>query len=93
MDNRAFIQRLAKATETDTKTTQTLVSALTALIAEAAIDLDSVALPGFGSFTPAKTPDHVETDSETGRQRLVPPHINIVFKAGSHLKKTLKSRP
>lgn len=92
MDNRTFIQRLAKATNTDAKTAQRLVSAFTDILSEAAVDMDSVAIPGFGSFSPVKTPDHIETDTETGHTTLVPPRIDLSFKPGSRLKKTLKTR-
>ena len=92
MDNRTFIQRLAKATDSDTKTAGALASALGAIIGELAADQDSTAIPGFGTFASVKTPDYVATDPETGAKTLVPPSIAITFKPGSRLKKSVSKR-
>lgn len=51
--------------------------------------LESVAIPGFGSFTPVKHEERVETDAESGRRTLLPPHIAVNFIPGSKLRKLL----
>ena len=53
--------------------------------------LESVAIPGFGSFTPVKHEERVETDAESGRRTLLPPHIAVNFIPGSKLRKLLPS--
>lgn len=53
--------------------------------------LESVAIPGFGSFTPVKHEERVETDAESGRRTLLPPHIAVNFIPGSKLRKLLSS--
>lgn len=92
MDNRAFTIRLSKATDMDSKNVQQILSEYIAMVAETALDFDSVAVPGFGTFTPVKTTDHIDTDPVTGRNTLVPPRIDLTFKPGSRLKKSIKSR-
>ena len=92
MDNRAFTIRLSKATDMDTKAAQQLLAEFVAMTAESALDLDSVAIPGFGTFIPVKKSEYINTDPATGGTTLVPPRIDMTFKPGSRLKKSIKSR-
>lgn len=91
MDNRSFISALAKATDRDSRAAGAMARLLAQTIAEIASENDSVALPGFGTFTPVLTPEHVVTDTETGRRRLEPPHRSIDFTPASRLKKIISA--
>ncbi len=88
MENKNFITTLSKRLKQDSDTTATLVSALTSAITDICSDMDSVAIPGFGTFQPLKTDEHVETD-ENGLRRLMPPSIKLTFKDSILLRKKL----
>lgn len=89
MDNRSFITRLAKATETDSRQATALTAAIVDIMAECAAQNDNVAIPGFGTFESVKTLEYVANDTVTGTRTLVPPSISVVFKPGSRLKKSV----
>lgn len=88
MENKTFISRLAKRLDSDPKTTGPLVEALTSTIVEICSDMDSVAIPGFGTFRPVKQLERTETDS-AGRRLLLPPSITLTFKESVVLRKKL----
>lgn len=89
MDNRTFVSRVAKAAGCDIKTAAANAAALAEAIAEATAEMDSTAIPGFGTFEAVKTPDHIITDPDTNTTKLVPPTITVNFKPGSRLKKAV----
>ena len=68
-----------------------LAEAFAAALRERLSMLESVAIPGFGSLTPVKHEERVETDAESGRRTLLPPHIAVNFIPGSKLRKLLPS--
>jgi len=90
MDSRSFNSRLASRLNVTARQAATLSDALVTVIRTALSDLDNVAMPGFGTFTANKTPEHLQTDEVSGRSMLMPPHISSNFVPGSHLKKSLK---
>lgn len=91
MDNKTFIARLAQKTSADAQTTQTLIEALAEILGTAASESDAVAIPGFGTFRPVKTPEHVETNPTDGVRTLLPPHVTIEFETGSRLRKKIQA--
>ena len=60
------------------------------IIKETLLEHDSVALPGFGTFTTVKADEQVIEDPLTGKRQLVPPSINVVFVPALKLAKTVK---
>lgn len=62
------------------------LSILSDIITGLCADLDSVAIPGFGSFQPAKHGEKLIEDT-TGRRFLVPPCIKVDFKSSVVLRK------
>lgn len=89
MENKTFINNLSRALGRSSHDVTLLVDALAIVIGDNCAELDAVALPGFGTFEPSKTDEHIITDAATGRQTLMPPHVGITFKAGSRLKKMM----
>lgn len=89
MDNKAFNSRLAKMIKRSSEETATITDALGKLMAEIGTELDSVAVPGFGTFVTVKTDESVITDPETGRRTLVPPSIRMHFQPSVVLRKKL----
>lgn len=89
MDSKAFNTRLAKTINRTTDETATLTDALGKLMAEIGSELDSVAIPGFGTFTSVKTDECVITDESTGKRTLMPPSIKMQFQPSIVLRKKL----
>lgn len=87
MDHKTFINGLSRQCGRDNTETEQLVADLVRIIRETSSELDSVALPGFGSFVPIKEDEYVANDPESGKAMLYPPHVSIKFNAGSMLKK------
>jgi nucleoid DNA-binding protein len=88
MDNRSFNTNLTQRLDTDAKTATGMADALTDLLRNHLAQLDTIAIPGFGTFIPAKTDEYIATDSVTGKRSLMPPAVSITFRAGSRLKKS-----
>lgn len=86
MDNRSFIKHLSQKTAQDTHSTTETAEILTSIIGASLAELDTVAIPGFGSFTATKTDEHI-VNAPDGTRTLMPPCISIHFKAGSRLSK------
>ncbi|WP_301745425.1 HU family DNA-binding protein [uncultured Duncaniella sp.] len=89
MDNKAFNSRLAKTINRDPEETATLIDALGKLMAEIGTGLDSVAVPGFGTFITIKNDENVITDTESGRRTIVPQSIKMHFQPSVVLRKKL----
>lgn len=92
MDNRAYITRLAKNTDSTVKDSAALAAALADLIAESLTETDNVAIPGFGTFESTKTLEYIAEDPATGLTMLYPPKISVSFKPGSRLKKAVANK-
>lgn len=69
--------------------TATLTDAFSKLMAETGTELDSVAVPGFGTFSTVKTDESIVTDAATGRRTLLPPSIRMSFQPSVVLRKKM----
>lgn len=87
MDNKTFRKTLAERLGRTTKDTDTLVSALSMLLAENATALKAFAIPGFGTFVPEKHDEQIVSDLTTGHRILLPPEITLEFFPGSAFRK------
>lgn len=88
MDNRTIISRLARRSNLSAKELNALTERLVSVIRDSLSELDTVALPGFGSFVPEKEDEHVA--SVDGRLILMPPSITAKFNPGAMLRKTTR---
>ncbi|WP_289857994.1 HU family DNA-binding protein [uncultured Muribaculum sp.] len=68
----------------------TLIDAFSAEIGNALAAEDTVAIPGFGTFSARKETEHIVTDLSTGKRMLMPPSIVSQFKPGSRLIKAIQ---
>lgn len=89
MDSKTFNARLAKTLRRTPEETATLVDALAKLMCEIGGELDSMAVPGFGTFTTVKTDERIVTDESTGKRTLLPPAITMQFQPSVLLRKKL----
>lgn len=88
MDSKTLLSRLSMESGKSTDEIASVVNAVASAIAAYAGNLDSVAVPGFGTFTAVHRPDSVRVDSE-GRRMLTPPSISVEFKSSVVLRKSL----
>ena len=66
-----------------------LAEAFAAALRERLSMLESVAIPGFGTFATVKTDESIVTDAESGRRTLVPPSIRMIFQPSVVLRKKM----
>ena len=67
-----------------------LLDALVATIKERCGELDSIAIPGFGTFEAKKKLERIVVNPGTGKRMLVPPKITRSFKPSALLKSKIK---
>lgn len=82
-----FLTELGSRLGRDRKSTQALLEALRASLAQHCGELQSVAVPGFGTFAASKRKEQVSRDLSTGRAVLLPPEVLIEFLPASKLRK------
>ena len=66
-----------------------VVEGLRDTIVGLALSGDSVAIPRFGTFMPVKEGERVSRDLSTGRNVLLPPHLDMRFTAASALRRAI----
>lgn len=89
MDNKQFISRLGKRLNRESSEVATLVEGLYKVFKECGTDLDSIAIPGFGTFKSVKTDEIIVFDETTGKRTLVPPAIRMEFAPSIVLRKKM----
>ena len=90
MESKELIDTIAKRMERSTKDVNTLLDALVKTIEDRCGALDSVAIPGFGTFEAKKKNERVTVNPATGKRMLVPPKISLSFKPSALLKSKLR---
>lgn len=89
MDNKQFIADVAKKANRPVDDINNLVIGITECFRESCLAGNSVAVPGFGSFTPLKNDEQIVTDHTTGKKLLLPPEITLTFRSSSVLRKKI----
>lgn len=80
---------MSKRLNRDKAEVSTLVEGLAVVLREAGSDLDSIAVPGFGTFKSVKTEEKIVADEATGERTLLPPSITMEFQTSIVLRKKL----
>ncbi len=88
MDSKTFISALSHDLGISSKEVAELTEALADSIAAIAVELDSAAIPGFGTFHSEKTDEHIVTTPE-GKRMLLPPAITLHFQPSVVLRKKI----
>lgn len=91
MDYKQFRKRLSELTGRENSDVDALVEGLSIILRESCSDIDSVAIPTFGTFVPVKHKEEVVTDLSTGNRMLMPPEIVVEFHPGGMLQKRLRN--
>ncbi len=90
MDNKKLIETVASNLGRSTADVGKLVDALAGVLRTRCGEMDSVVVPGFGTFEPKKRDERVMIHPSTGKRMLVPPKITLNFKVSNLLKAKLK---
>jgi nucleoid DNA-binding protein len=90
MDNKKLVETVAANLGRSTDDVSKLLEAFAGVLRTRCGEMDSVIVPGFGTFEPKKRNERVMVHPSTGRRMLVPPKIVVGFKVSNVLKTKLK---
>lgn len=91
MDNKTLIDKIAADIGSSPEVVEQLMATLSSVVGEAAADLDSVVLPGFGVFEPKKRLERMALHPASGTRLLVPPKIILSFRPATSLKQKIRN--
>ena len=91
MDAKSFNSTLASKAGIQAKDTAILSDALVSALGQCLAALDSVAIPGFGTFSAVKNDERIESDPVNNSVMLMPPSISTCFTPGAQLRKNAES--
>lgn len=91
MDYKTFRRKICDQIDRNTTEVDALMEGLAMIIRQSSTELDSVAVPTFGTFEPIKYPEQITTDLSTGKRMLIPPQIELTFRPGGMLLKRLRN--
>lgn len=69
-----------------------LLDALVSTVKDRCGELDSIAIPGFGTFEAKKKVERIVVNPSTGKRMLVPPKIALSFKPSALLKSKINKQ-
>ncbi|MCF0181878.1 MAG: HU family DNA-binding protein [Muribaculaceae bacterium] len=90
MENKKLVSLLAEKLGRSDDDVNKLLDAFTGVVASRCGELDSIAIPSFGTFEPKKKNERVVVNPSTGKRMLVPPKVVMSFKISNVLKNKLK---
>lgn len=90
MENKRLVGLLARKLGRSNEDVNKLLEAFTEVVASRCGDLDSIAIPSFGSFEAKKKNERVVTNPGNGKRMLVPPKVTVSFKISNVFKSKLK---
>ncbi len=90
MDNKKLIKTVAANLGRTPDDVNKLLEAFVGVLTARCCDMDTVHVPGFGSFEPKKRDERVMVHPSTGKRMLVPPKVVVGFKVSNVLKAKLK---
>lgn len=90
MDNKTLIEILVKRLDKDKSFVESTIDTFASIAKEKLCAMDSIAIPGFGSFESKKRMERISVNPSTGKRMLVPPKITVAFKPSVLLKQKMK---
>ena len=90
MENKKLVETVATNLGRTTEDVNKLLEALANVLRTRCSELDSVFVPGFGTFEPKKRNERVIVHPSSGKRMLVPPKVVVGFKVSRVLKAKLK---
>jgi nucleoid DNA-binding protein len=89
MQHKELVEKLSKSLGRSKSDINKLLEALSNVVTERCLELDSISVPGFGSFEAVNHKESIEIEKETGKRMLIPPRVEVEFVMSSVLKKKL----
>lgn len=90
MDNKGFIDALARRLDVSRKDAIIVAEAVSTAVIDCCVEGDSIAIPGFGNFETKKKLERIMAVPTAGGKRLlIPPKIVMTFKPSALLKQRL----
>lgn len=86
MDNKQLQDMISKRMGRSNADVAKLLDALVSTVKDRCGELDSIAIPGFGTFEAKKKVERIVVNPSTGKRMLVPPKIALSFKPSALLK-------
>ena len=90
MDNKELLERVSGKLGRSKADVSKLMEAFAEVVKSRCAELDSVAIPGFGTFEAKKKNERVLMNPSNGKRMLVPPKVTVTFKVSNVLKNRLK---
>ncbi len=87
MNNDNIINSICNMSGIDPATASKLLNQVPDVVKGFCKDLDTVAVPGFGTIAAVKTDERIVTDSLTNETVMLPPEIQVTFKSSVVLRK------
>lgn len=85
MDHKQLCNILSQRVERPTEDIDALIEGLAVALRQTASEMDSLAIPSFGTFVPVKHLEQIVDDLSTGKRLLLPPQIELTFQPGGKL--------
>ncbi len=91
MDHKTFLETLSQRVNAGKEETSDMIESLCKVLADTALDGDSVTFPGFGSFEPKKRLERIALHPSSGKRMLIPPKITLSFRPSTLLKQKVRN--
>jgi len=92
MENKELVEKVSEKLGRSRGDVNKLLEALCDVVRERCGELDSIAIPAFGTFEARKKNERVMVNPSNGKRMLVPPKITMNFKVSNVLKARLKNQ-
>ena len=90
MDSKTLTDLISHKLDISTESVNQMMEGLIKIIGERCAELDSIAIPAFGTFEPKKRLERIALHPASGNRLLVPPKISLTFKPSYLLKQKIK---
>lgn len=90
MDSKQLIEKICEDTTQSREEVARMIGGLVSVIGNAAIEMDSVIISGFGAFEPRKRMERIAVQPSTGKKLLLPPRLLLGFRPSVLLKQRVK---
>lgn len=90
MDSKTLTEKIARRTGQTTEEAVRLLDCFADVVQQYCCDMDTIAIPGFGSFEPKERLERIAVHPATGKRLLVPPKIMLKFRSSALLKQKMK---
>ena len=92
MENKELVEKVSEKLGRSRGDVNKLLEALCDVVRERCGELDSIAIPAFGTLEARKKNERVMVNPSNGKRMLVPPKITMNFKVSNVLKTRLKNQ-